>query len=177
MHSGTLRGCYVSNELFETLKSETLDKHIERAAQQVAMYRSMGAAGVDIGGVHEFDTFQRILEQAAQIGANWEQYKDNLYFPPPETFYLYKEQGQRTTLAQPKKTLRQREFDLMHGLLLDPDRKGYHAFKKVMSAVGAQDNPTGLVALRLWREPSNTRPISVKNVVIAISRRTLATAL
>ncbi len=146
MHSGKLPGCFVSDELFETLKSESLDKHIDRAAQQVAMYRSMGAAGVDIGGVHDFDTFRRILEQAAQIGANWEQYKDNLYFPPPETFYLYKEQGQRATLARPKKTLRQREFDFMHRLLLDPDHTGFHAFQKVMSLVGTEKNPTGLVA-------------------------------
>ena len=104
------------------------------------------AAGVDIGGVHEFDTFRRILEQAAEIGDNWEQYKANLCFPPPKTFYLYIEQGQRGELARSKKTLRQRGFDLTHRLLLDPDHAGFNAFQKVMSGVGAQKNPTGLAA-------------------------------
>ena len=93
MHDIKLTGCFVSDELLAKLYSETLAQHIERAAQQVAMYKSMGAAGVDIGGIHNFDTFTKILTRAAEIGNNWEQFKDNLCWPAKNAFYLYNEPG------------------------------------------------------------------------------------
>ncbi|MFC1652267.1 methylenetetrahydrofolate reductase C-terminal domain-containing protein [Planctomycetota bacterium] len=146
MHDGKLPGCYVSDELYAKLKSESCDQHIERAAQQVAMYKAIGAAGVDIGGVHDFATFRRILEQAAAIGADWETYKDNLYFPPAAKFYLYNGDGQPVALRQPSKTLRNRMFDFMHRVLLDPEHTGYHALAKTMSWAGAENNPEGWAA-------------------------------
>jgi methylenetetrahydrofolate reductase (NADPH) len=63
MHDIKLPGCFVSDALLAKLQSETVDEHIERAAQQVAMYRSIGAAGADIGGVHDFDIFVKILRR------------------------------------------------------------------------------------------------------------------
>jgi 5,10-methylenetetrahydrofolate reductase len=82
MHDGKLPGCFVSDELLAKVQSERVDDHLERAAQQVAMYRTLGAAGVDLGGVPDFDIFTRILQRAAEIGAAWEQSKDNLSWPP-----------------------------------------------------------------------------------------------
>ena len=82
MHDGNLPGCFVSDELLAKVQSERIEEHLERAAQQVAMYRSLGAAGVDIGGVPDFDMLARILQRAADIGAAWEQFKDNLAWPP-----------------------------------------------------------------------------------------------
>jgi methylenetetrahydrofolate reductase (NADPH) len=82
MHDGKLPGCFVSDELLAKVQSERISDHLERAAQQVAMYRALGAAGVDIGGVPDFDMFTRILQRAAEIGAGWEPFKDNLAWPP-----------------------------------------------------------------------------------------------
>ena len=98
-----LAGCYVSDKFLAKLYSESVDEHIERAAQQVAMYKSIGAAGVDVSGVHDFETFKKILTRAAQIGDDWEKFKDNLYWPKKDGFYLYDEKGKSVQLSKPRK--------------------------------------------------------------------------
>ncbi len=144
MHDIKLPGCFVSDELLAKVYSEKLDDHIERAAQQVAMYKAMGAAGVDIGGVHDFATFTRIVERAAEIGADWEPFKDNLCWPAREAFYLYDDSGRAVPLSQPRPTLGKRFFDFSHRALLDPDHAGFRAFKGTMAFLGA-DKGEGLV--------------------------------
>ena len=103
MHDIKLPGCFVSDALLAKLQAESVDEHIERAAQQVAMYKAIGAAGVDVGGVHDFDMFIKILKRAAEIGDGWEQYKDNLYWPAEKTFYLYDENGRQVALSARRK--------------------------------------------------------------------------
>ncbi len=137
MHDLKLPGCFVSDELLAGVTGESLDENIARAAQQVAMYKSMGAAGVDIGSVHDYRMFIRILEQAAEIGDNWERFKDNLYWPKEGGFYLYDDNGSRVKLSKPKKTLSQRNFNLVHALLMDPERPGFRIFRRVMRFLGA----------------------------------------
>jgi methylenetetrahydrofolate reductase (NADPH) len=132
-----LPGCFVSDELFAKLGAESVDEHIERAAQQVAMYKSIGAAGVDIGSIHDFQMFVQVLERASEIGNNWEEYKDNLCWPKEGGFYLYDDAGKRVTSSKPKKKFKQRFFNFFHRAVLDPDYRGFHAFKKVMSVLGA----------------------------------------
>ncbi|MDH3982259.1 MAG: methylenetetrahydrofolate reductase C-terminal domain-containing protein, partial [Kiritimatiellaceae bacterium] len=133
MNSGKLPGCYVSNELLAKLKSENLDQHIDRAAQQVAMFRTLGYDGVDLGGVHKYETFTRILEQADRIGENWQDHKENLCWPTEDPFYLYDQEGDRTQLDPGKPTLHDRWFNMVHNAVLDPDRPGFQTFKKIMS--------------------------------------------
>ncbi|MHC5083033.1 MAG: methylenetetrahydrofolate reductase C-terminal domain-containing protein [Planctomycetota bacterium] len=137
MHDIKLPGCFVSDELLEKLKSESVDEHLERAAQQVAMYKAMGYAGVDIGGVHRYDRFLKILNRADEIGDNWEQYKDNLYWPAKESFYLYDDAAKEVSLAKPKRKFRERYFDFMHKAILDADHCGFHCFKKTLKVVRA----------------------------------------
>ncbi len=132
MNSGKLPGCYVSDELLDTLNSETVEQHLERCAQQVAMYKAMGYAGIDLGGVHDYGTFCRILNRAAEIGEGWTAFQDNLCWSPKEAFYLYDQQGDRTPLEPGKPNLHDRWFNFMHKTLLEPERKGFHTFKKVM---------------------------------------------
>ena len=146
MHSGKLPGCYVSDQLYEKLKTETFEQHLDRAAQQVAMYQAIGAAGVDIGGVHDFQTLRRILEKAASIGDQWSEFQDNLYFPPKRPYYLYDEQGKRLHTTPHKKTLYHRWFNAMHSTLLDPKYAGFHALKKTMTVLGAEKRPEGRAA-------------------------------
>jgi methylenetetrahydrofolate reductase (NADPH) len=129
MHDIKLPGCFVSDDLLAKLNAETVDEHIERAAQQVAMYKTMGYAGVDIGGVHDYDVFLKILTRAAEIGTNWEPFKDNLCWPVQQPFYLYDPAGKQVALSKPKKKFRERFFDFMHRAILDPQYRGFYWFK------------------------------------------------
>ena len=146
MHSGKLPGCYVSDALLTKLKSETFAEHLERAAQQVAMYKALGYAGVDLGGVHDYGTFCTILQRAAEIGDDWTPFQDNLCWPPENPFYLYDQKGDRQELGTAKQTLHQRWFNFMHKTLLDPEHKGYHGLKKTLELAGAKKNPEGFAA-------------------------------
>ena len=137
MHDIKLPGCFVSDDLLAKLNAETVDDHIERAAEQVAMYKSLGYAGVDVGGVHDFDVFLKILNRADEIGTGWEQYKDNLHWPAENAFYMYDDAGKSVTLSKPKKQFNERFFDFMHRTILDPDHCGFHCFKKTVNLFGA----------------------------------------
>ncbi|RKY09287.1 MAG: hypothetical protein DRP66_02610 [Planctomycetota bacterium] len=138
MNSLKLTGCFVSDEFLAKLNSETIDEQLDRAAQQVAMYKSMGAAGVDIGSVHDYDMFIRILQRAVEIGDDWRMHKDNLSWPQEGGFYLYDDGGVRRRLSRPRKTLSQRHFNLVHDILLDEDCRGFKVFRGVMGALGAR---------------------------------------
>ncbi|MHC4271045.1 MAG: methylenetetrahydrofolate reductase C-terminal domain-containing protein, partial [Planctomycetota bacterium] len=138
MHDGELAGCFVSDELLEKIYSESVDEHIERAAQQVAMYKSIGAAGVDISGVHDYQIFTRILNRAAEIGTDWEQYKENLYWPRKNGFYLYDNEGEKVELTKSRKKFGQISFNFFHRAILDPDYRGFRVFRKTMKLLGAE---------------------------------------
>ncbi len=138
MHKVDLTGCFVSDALYDKVRSESRADHIARAAQQVAMYKSMGAAGVDIGGVFDYETFVEILKQAAEIGDDWEKYKDNLYFPLEGGWYLYDEAGRQVALSKLRMKLNHRMFNTMHRAILNSDYKGFHCFKKLMSLLGTE---------------------------------------
>jgi len=138
MHDIKLPGCFVSDDFLAKIYSEKIDGHLERAAQQAVMYKALGAAGVDIGGVHDFNMFVRILERAAEIGSGWEQFKDNLCWPAKDAFYLYDEAGSRTRPPKPRKKFKQRFFNFSHRAFLNPDHTGFHALKKTMAFLGAE---------------------------------------
>ena len=140
MHDLKLPGCFVSDEFLAKLSSESFDEHIERCAQQVAMYTSIGAAGVDIGSVHDFDVFTRIIQRASEIGESWEQYKDNLHWPRENGFYLYDESGQRVSLSKPKKKIKHKFFDFMHNHFFEPESLGFRTSGKILASLGAKKN-------------------------------------
>jgi methylenetetrahydrofolate reductase (NADPH) len=168
MHDGKLPGCFVSDELLAKVQSEKVDDHIERAAQQVAMYKGLGAAGVDVGGVPNFEILSKILKRAAEIGSAWEQFKENLCWPPrsedggqrtedgrqstalPQSekpFYLYDESGKRVPLITPYADFHKRFFDFAHWAMLDPKRFGFHAFKKTLSVLGVNSGKGAIYKL------------------------------
>jgi methylenetetrahydrofolate reductase (NADPH) len=138
MHDIELPGCFVSDELLAKVMSESLDDHIERAAQQTAMYKALGARGVDIGGVHDFNVFIKILQRAAEIGNNWEQFKHNLSWPAKQAFYLYDDTGRRVPIPQQRKKFNQRFFNFSHRAFLDPQHTGFRILKKTMAALGTE---------------------------------------
>lgn len=147
MHDVKLPGCFVSDDFLAKIYSEKIDAHLERAAQQVAMYKALGAAGVDIGGVHDFKMLVGILERAAQIGKNWEQFKDNLCWPAQDTFYLYDDAGKRVALPAVGKKFKQRFFNFFHRAVLDPEHLGFHAFRKTMAALGTEKGKGAVYSL------------------------------
>ena len=186
MHDGKLPGCFVSDELLAKVQSERIDDHLERAAQQVAMYRALGAAGVDIGGVPDFDMFTRILQRAAEIGAAWEQFKDNLAWPPqpkdsgslaanppsairhppsPDAFYLYDESGKRIRPATPRSTFAKRFFNLLASGVPGPEARG---LPRVQKDDGGPRGPQGqrddLHALQQRREGVQVSDVPVRRV-------------
>ncbi len=140
MHDMKLPGCFVSDEFLAKLSSESYGEQIERCAQQVAMYKSIGYAGVDIGSVHDYDDFVQILQRASEIGDSWEQYKDNLCWPKKDGFYLYDESGHRVTLSKQKQKFKHKFFDVFHRHLFEPESMGYRIAGKVMSGLGAKKN-------------------------------------
>jgi methylenetetrahydrofolate reductase (NADPH) len=144
MHDGKLTGCFVSDELLAKVYSEGVDEHVERAGQQVAMYKALGAAGVDVAGVPDFGTFARILQRASQIGEDWHRYQDNLSWPAKDGFYLYDDSGRPTGQCDPDKTLGQRFFNFSHRAFLDPRYRGFRAFKKTLAFFGADRPESGL---------------------------------
>ncbi|MGB9006013.1 MAG: methylenetetrahydrofolate reductase C-terminal domain-containing protein [Candidatus Aminicenantales bacterium] len=138
MREGKLPGCLVTAELFQTLLKERPADHLERAAVQVAMYRDLGAAGVDVGGVFDFDTLARIMARAEEIGAGWRQSQASLDFGLKRLpdgrpgFYLYDQAGRRREPAPPHPGLHKKFFDILHRTLLTPGRGLQPALKKLL---------------------------------------------
>lgn len=136
MFEGKLPGCLVTKELFEKINRENLSDHIERAAQQVAMYRGLGAAGVDLGGLWDFNHMVQILNRAQEIGGDWRRFQANLDFglsSHPDGrpgFYLYPDRP--PSPARKKPSFRKKSFDVLHRLLLTPGRGLHPALKSVL---------------------------------------------
>jgi len=143
MREGKLPGCVVTDELFDRLSSENPAQHLERAAQQVAMYRDLGAVGVDLGGIFDFDMLVEIMNRAKEIGHNWREHRANLDFgldtvslktgphagKEQPGFYLYGKDDSRHLPSHPRPTFSKRSFDLFHNLFLEPGRGLYPALK------------------------------------------------
>jgi 5,10-methylenetetrahydrofolate reductase len=140
MFEGKLPGCLVTKELYEKIAQESLADHIERAAQQVAMYRNMGAAGVDLGGLLDFDGLVTILNRAGEIGRDWRRFEDNLNFgiktlPDGRPgYYLYEEDGRPRPPSRPKASVSKKTFDLLHRTLLTPGQGMYPVVKTVLKS-------------------------------------------
>jgi len=77
-----LPGCVVTPEFMEKLKDEKSEDGITRASQQVAMFKALGYNGVDIGNVATLEQILQIVDGALEIN-DWEQFRDNISFPPP----------------------------------------------------------------------------------------------
>jgi 5,10-methylenetetrahydrofolate reductase len=128
MHEGKLQGCVVTKDLFEKVSKESPDGPIERAARQTAMYRDLGAAGVDLGGLFDYATLVKVVRRAAEIGRDWRNGRDNLDFgvkrQPDGTagFYLYDVDGRRREPANIKPNAHKRFFDFAHRTLLTSGR-------------------------------------------------------
>jgi 5,10-methylenetetrahydrofolate reductase len=140
MRDGKLPGCVVTSELYEKVAKEKPADHLERAAEQVAMYRDLGAAGVDLGGLSDFETLLKILNRAREIGPSWRSFRENLDFGLKKLadktpgFYLYDDDGRRRDLGAYKPTLGKKFFDAVHRNLMTPGKGLAPAVNKVLGA-------------------------------------------
>ncbi|MBN1765846.1 MAG: methylenetetrahydrofolate reductase C-terminal domain-containing protein, partial [Sedimentisphaerales bacterium] len=134
MHEEKLPGCVVTDKFFTTLQNETVAQQIERSAQQMAMYRDLGAVGIDLGGLKDFDMLLQVVSKAKEIGSNWREYKNNLDFGVENGFYLYDNKGQRRQLTRPRAKFGKKSFDFFHNTLLEPGRGLHGTVKKVLGS-------------------------------------------
>jgi len=126
-----LPGVYVSPDLYLKVRDESYEDYILRAAQQVAMWRDLGASGVDLGNVEDLGLLKKILSLAAEIGPRWREAKDNITFPPPmaDPYYVYTPQGERTPLRDPDVPRKRLFMHWIHNLFFEPGSTGYEAIK------------------------------------------------
>lgn len=156
MFEGKLPGCVVTKDLFEKVGHETLKDHVERAAEQVAMYRDLGAAGVDLGGLPDFDTLVEILKHAEQIGPDWRQFRSNLDFgvrtlPSGKPgFYLYDQDGRALEPSRPKRKLGRKAFELVHRTLMSPGRGLYPLVRKILASSRSLKEGRGTFYKLFW---------------------------
>ncbi len=140
MFEGKLAGCLVTKELFERVSREAPADHLERAAQQVAMYRDLGAAGVDVGGLLDYGQLTAILRRAREIGRDWRQFRPNLDFGVRSQadgrpgYYLYDENGRPRTAGRPRPSMNKKFFDFLHRNLMTTGRRLHPAVKKTFGA-------------------------------------------
>ncbi len=138
MREGKMPGCLVTKALFDQVSSEAYEGHLERAAQQTAMYRDLGAAGVDLGGFPDFGSVLTVLKRAGEIGGDWRRSRENLDFgvrtlaDGSPAFTLYGENGGTRKSISPKPKARKRFFDFLHRALLDPGRGFYGPVKGLL---------------------------------------------
>lgn len=129
MAGGKIPGSFVSAELFREITREDSAAALERAAVQTAMYRDLGACGVDLGGLAGFDQLAAIAARAAEIGPDWRTLRSKLDYPPQapagggRPFYLYDAEGRRTPPSRPPKPGRKRFFDFLHRNFLTHGRQ------------------------------------------------------
>jgi len=82
-----LPGCVITDEFLRRLHEEPDDGPAVRAAQQVAMFKDLGYAGVDLGKPGDFrtiDEIEDIVDRALAL-QDWREIKENITFAPPES--------------------------------------------------------------------------------------------
>ena len=134
MRHEKLPGCFISEALYHRVVGERRDQWIERCAQMVAMWRDLGAAGVDLGNVEDLALATDVIERARSLGPKWREHYENLSFPPEGDglFYLYDTKGNPTPLRKPKTQFRRRTLNRTHQRLFEPDTLGYKAMLSLL---------------------------------------------
>lgn len=94
MQAGEVAGCVIPDELIKRLEGERKPQRLERAALMVAAAKDLGFAGAHLGGfglTHR--DFMTVLEGAAAMGKDWRKRMDEILFPFPNEFYLFRASG------------------------------------------------------------------------------------
>lgn len=108
-HAGKIPGVVVSQPLFELCRRQAQSSDKGRAffsqfaARQIAIYRGLGFRGIYLGGIHQFQAIQKILEIEKTFAKDdWKQFAREIRFSRPGEYFYYAEDP-ATGLADPAK--------------------------------------------------------------------------
>jgi len=148
MQSGELAGCIVTDEFIQCLEKEKKPQRLERAALMVAAAKDLGFAGVHMGGFGlTYRDFMTIWERAAAIGKEWRGRMDELVFPLPNEFYLFRQRADglsdgdseyQHSADKPRPSVVQRLSGLVHQHFIKEGSFGARFFGQRLRA-GAND--------------------------------------
>ena len=103
----TIPGVVISDSLFAVCEKHATDANKgqqffrELAAKQLAIFRGLGFAGGYLGGVHNIEDVQAILETERSFAADdWKQFVREIQYPVENEFYYYA-RNKQTGLADP----------------------------------------------------------------------------
>jgi 5,10-methylenetetrahydrofolate reductase len=131
-----LPGVYVGPDLYAKVRAESHDDQVLRAARQVAMWRDLGARGVDLGNVEDFELASRILDLALEMGPEWRNDEMDLSCPPlqDKPYYLFTPGGERTELRDPGLPAKRLFMRWVHNLFFEPGSMGYRAARALFES-------------------------------------------
>jgi methylenetetrahydrofolate reductase (NADPH) len=95
MSKGEPPGCWVAPELVEKIREEVKAKdkgeaaRLERAARTVAILRGLGYAGAYIGGTHNAEHVNWIIQRGELLAPRWEEFAEEFRYAPKSAFYMY----------------------------------------------------------------------------------------
>jgi len=150
MQTGELSGCVITDEFIRRLEKEKKPQRLERAALMVAAAKDLGFAGAHIGGFGlTCRDFTTILERAVAIGADWRQRIEELVFPLPKEFYLFKPSADglsdgtsdyQLTPGKPHLSLVQWLSELVHRNFIKDGSMGARFFSQRLRAASQASN-------------------------------------
>ena len=82
----TLAGCVVTDDFLKRLKGESAADNLTRAGRQLAMFRSLGYTGVDLGKPGEFGSaadIEKVVDTALAT-KDWREFAADLTFAPAD---------------------------------------------------------------------------------------------
>lgn len=138
-HMRTLPGCVITDALLDRLNGAGEDDVFARAAQQFAMFRQLGYAGVDLGRPGDFrsaEDLARVVEEALAI-RDWTVHRANLTFAPPEG-------------APPRPGSSARVSRVMHNAVFEEDGALHGVARAVLGPVNRSADREGAL-YRLFR--------------------------
>ncbi len=113
-------GCWASETLRDIIQEEAKaeDKgravRMERAAKMVAILRGLGYAGAYLGGDHDAERLQWVIERSEEIADRWEEFAEEISYGPKGGFYFFEQQKTEA----PALGAKVRMYDVMNSMAL-----------------------------------------------------------
>ncbi len=108
-NDGKIPGVVVTRELLELCQKQGQSPDggkqffLEFAAKQAAIFRGLGYRGIYLGGVHDTESVEKILEIESKFGQDdWKQFAAEMKFSRTGEYYCYAEDAM-TGLADPER--------------------------------------------------------------------------
>jgi len=117
-HMQGLPGCVVTDDLVKRLVDDQPADILARAGQQMAMFRQLGYAGVDLGKPGDFKSIEEIdsiVETAVSID-DWREFRGNLTFPAHEHAKPAKKVRETVAFSNLAHSLVMEETGALHGV-------------------------------------------------------------